>query len=96
MIKWGIIGCGNVTEVKSGPAFNKVNNSMLHAVMRRDAVKWITGEKEETFSFQHPEHIQQPMIEKVVNYFLEKKENPCSIYEAIKSLEVMESFVYGH
>lgn len=38
-INWGIIGCGNVTEVKSGPAFNKVNNSSLIAVMRRDAVK---------------------------------------------------------
>jgi len=37
MIKWGIIGCGNVTEVKSGPAFNKVKNSQLVAVMRRDA-----------------------------------------------------------
>ena len=36
-IKWGIIGCGNVTEVKSGPAFNKVDNSELIAVMRRDA-----------------------------------------------------------
>ena len=35
-IKWGIIGCGNVTEVKSGPAFNKVANSELVAVMRRD------------------------------------------------------------
>ena len=35
-IVWGIIGCGNVTEVKSGPAFNKVANSSLAAVMRRD------------------------------------------------------------
>jgi predicted dehydrogenase len=38
-IKWGIIGCGDVTEVKSGPAFNKIPNSSLVAVMRRDAVK---------------------------------------------------------
>jgi len=37
MINWGIIGCGNVTEVKSGPAFNKVKNSRLLAVMRRNA-----------------------------------------------------------
>lgn len=37
VIKWGIIGCGNVTEFKSGPAFNKVANSTLVAVMRRDA-----------------------------------------------------------
>ncbi len=38
-IKWGIIGCGDVTEKKSGPAFNKVPDSELVAVMRRDAVK---------------------------------------------------------
>lgn len=37
MIRWGIIGCGNVTEVKSGPAFNKVKDSSLVAVMRRDS-----------------------------------------------------------
>ena len=38
-INWGIIGCGDVTEVKSGPAFNKVPHSSLVAVMRRDAEK---------------------------------------------------------
>ncbi|MEO7445636.1 MAG: Gfo/Idh/MocA family oxidoreductase [Ferruginibacter sp.] len=38
-ITWGIIGCGDVTEVKSGPAFNKVPNSRLVAVMRRNAAK---------------------------------------------------------
>lgn len=37
MIKWGIIGCGDVTERKSGPAFNKVKNSQLVAVMRRNS-----------------------------------------------------------
>jgi predicted dehydrogenase len=37
MISWGIIGCGNVTELKSGPAFNKVSDSRLLAVMRRNA-----------------------------------------------------------
>lgn len=35
-IRWGIIGCGNVTEVKSGPGFQKANNSALVAVMRRN------------------------------------------------------------
>ena len=36
-IRWGIIGCGNVTEVKSGPGFQKARNSALVAVMRRNA-----------------------------------------------------------
>ncbi|MGY0036881.1 Gfo/Idh/MocA family protein [Pedobacter sp. NJ-S-72] len=39
VIKWGMIGCGDVTEVKSGPAFNKVPNSRLVAVMSRNAAK---------------------------------------------------------
>jgi predicted dehydrogenase len=38
-INWGIIGCGDVTEVKSGPAFNKVKNSKIIAVMRRNEEK---------------------------------------------------------
>ncbi|MGB3775993.1 MAG: Gfo/Idh/MocA family oxidoreductase [Leeuwenhoekiella sp.] len=38
-IIWGIIGCGDVAEVKSGPAFQKCNNSQLLAVMRRNSAK---------------------------------------------------------
>lgn len=39
MIRWGFIGCGIVTEQKSGPAFGKVEDSEVVAVMRRDAAK---------------------------------------------------------
>jgi 1,5-anhydro-D-fructose reductase (1,5-anhydro-D-mannitol-forming) len=35
-IRWGIIGCGNVTEIKSGPALQKADGSELVAVMRRN------------------------------------------------------------
>lgn len=38
MIKWGFIGCGDVTEKKSGPAFQKAAGSGIAAVMRRDGV----------------------------------------------------------
>ncbi|MCG9792026.1 Gfo/Idh/MocA family protein [Flavobacterium algicola] len=38
-IRWGIIGCGNVTEVKSGPAYQNVSGFELAGVMRRDAQK---------------------------------------------------------
>ena len=37
MIHWGFIGCGDVTEKKSGPAFQKAEGSDVVAVMRRDA-----------------------------------------------------------
>lgn len=35
-IRWGIIGCGDVAEVKSGPGFYKADHSTLVAVMRRN------------------------------------------------------------
>ena len=38
-VRWGIIGCGAVTEVKSGPALSKIVGSQLVAVMRRDKGK---------------------------------------------------------
>ncbi|MDD7103469.1 MAG: gfo/Idh/MocA family oxidoreductase, partial [Bacteroidales bacterium] len=34
-IKWGFIGCGEVVEKKSGPAFNLVPGSRVVAVMSR-------------------------------------------------------------
>lgn len=34
-----MIGAGDVTEIKSGPAFNKVDNSVLAALVRRNADK---------------------------------------------------------
>lgn len=39
IIRWGIIGCGSVTERKSGPAYYKTDGFALQAVMRRDAEK---------------------------------------------------------
>jgi predicted dehydrogenase len=35
-IRWGIVGCGDVTEVKSGPGFQRAQGSQLVAVMRRN------------------------------------------------------------
>src|SRR5579872_4880366 len=46
-IRWGIIGCGDVTEIKSGPAFQKAEGSKLVAVMRRD------GQKATDFARRH-------------------------------------------
>jgi predicted dehydrogenase len=46
-IGWGIIGCGDVTEVKSGPGFQKATNSRLVAVMRRN------GDLAKDYAFRH-------------------------------------------
>lgn len=39
IIRWGIIGCGDVTEKKSGPPYYKIEGFYLAAVMRRDEAK---------------------------------------------------------
>lgn len=58
-------------------------------------LKVTTASGEEVTDFQPPAHIQQPMIEKVVQYFSGKGENPCSAGDAIESMKVMERFAYG-
>lgn len=39
LVHWGIVGCGDVCEVKSGPGFQKADGSALVAVMRRDRAR---------------------------------------------------------
>ncbi len=39
IIKWGFIGCGDVTIHKSGPAFSKIEGSEVVAVMSRNGEK---------------------------------------------------------
>jgi predicted dehydrogenase len=46
-VRWGIVGCGDVTETKSGPAFNKIKGSELIAVMRR------SGDKAKDYAQRH-------------------------------------------
>jgi predicted dehydrogenase len=46
-VLWGMIGCGNVTEKKSGPAFSKIENSRMLAVMSR------TAERVEDYARRH-------------------------------------------
>jgi predicted dehydrogenase len=55
-------------------------------------VNWKTDTEEETITFQHPQHIQQPMIEKIVTYFKNEGPNPCSIDEAVVLMDIIDAF----
>lgn len=50
MVRWGFIGCGEVTEKKSGPAFSMVESSEVVAVMSRD------GQKAKSYATRHHIH----------------------------------------
>ena len=47
LLRWGFIGCGEVTEKKSGPAFNEVEGSKIVAVMSRN------GDKARSYAERH-------------------------------------------
>ena len=60
-VNWGIIGCGDVAEIKSGPAFQKVKNSKLIAVMRRNA------EKAKDFAKRHQVPFWYDSVDELLN-----------------------------
>ena len=51
-----------------------------------------TNELQEVFNFKNPKHVQQPMIENAVNYFLDKDKNPCTIKDGVTVMKTMELF----
>ena len=60
-IGWGMIGCGDVTEIKSGPGFQKSENSALVAVMRRD------GKLAEDYARRHNVPRWYDDVDKLIN-----------------------------
>jgi len=60
-VRWGIIGCGDVTEKKSGPGFQKAQNSELAAVMRRSA------DKAQDYARRHNVHVWYTDADKLIN-----------------------------
>lgn len=60
-VRWGFIGCGDVTEKKSGPAFNKAEGSRVVAVMCRNA----TAAKDYSHRHNIPKWYDDP--EKLLN-----------------------------
>ena len=60
-VNWGIIGCGDVTEKKSGPALQKIEDSSLMAVMRR------TGELAKDYAERHQVPRWYDQAEELIN-----------------------------
>lgn len=55
-------------------------------------IKWKTDEEEQSLIINPPQYAQQPLIEKIVAYFNDEGPNPCSIDEAIVSMDIMDAF----
>ena len=55
-------------------------------------INWKTDSAEDTITFTHPEHIQQPFITKIVAYFNGEGPNPCPIDEAVTLMDIIDAF----
>jgi predicted dehydrogenase len=55
-------------------------------------INWETDEEEQTLIINPPKYAQEPFIEKIVAYFKDEGPNPCSIEEAIVSMDIMDEF----
>jgi hypothetical protein len=44
-----------------------------------------------TFEFNNLQHVQQPMIQKVVEYFLDRSPNPCTASEGVDVMKMMDA-----
>lgn len=60
-IRWGIIGCGDVTEMKSGPGLQKAYGSELVVVMRRN------GDKAKDYAMRHGVAKWSDQADEVIN-----------------------------
>ena len=61
-VQWGIIGCGDVTEMKSGPALQKIDHSEIVAGMRRD------GNRARDYARRHGVPHAYSEAEKLINH----------------------------
>jgi predicted dehydrogenase len=48
--------------------------------------------EEQVISFDELPHVQQPMIEAVVQYFLDKAPNPSSAENAVETMQIIDAF----
>jgi predicted dehydrogenase len=63
------------------------------SVFSGTTITLLAGGETTTLSFDAPEHVQQPMIETIVRYFLDECPNPCSGHEGAEVMRLIEAFV---
>jgi len=65
----------------------------IHFSFYEERVLLTTENNTEVFTFKSPQHIQQPLIEATVNYFLNEEKNPCTVDDGLATLQIIDSFI---
>ena len=96
IIKWGFIGCGEVTKYKSGPAFQKIENSEVVAVMSRNGDKAKTYAKERGIPKWYDdaqELIDDEEVNAVLIFYFSDHYQRCPSCESTKKIPVSPAFL---
>ena len=62
------------------------------SIFGKQEIRVTSGDEETLIAFDPPQHVQQPLIEKVVQYFLGKGPNPCPPEEGYEVMKLMDVF----
>jgi len=86
--------CFNVAEenVKDLCEIQGSEGKMRFPIFEHKKIEIIKNGKTENILFEPLEHVQQPLIQKIVDYFLDKGPNPCSAKDGAIVMQLMDEF----
>ncbi|MBL7762311.1 MAG: hypothetical protein JNL23_02680, partial [Chitinophagaceae bacterium] len=64
------------------------------SIFENQGIAIVINNNTEMLVFDSLQHVQQPMIEKVTQYFLGKGPNPCSVDDGLKVMQLIDSFTH--
>jgi len=93
-VQFSGVWCFNVAEQDEEDSCEIVGDKgkIKFSFFKQQPVTVIVDGKPGTFSFDPLQHVQQPMIEQVVNYFLDEGVNPCSAEEGVEVMKLIDRF----
>ncbi len=93
-VQFSGIWCFNVaaSDQEDGCEIVGDKGKIVFSFFEQQPVQLIVDGKTETFVFDALQHVQQPMIGEVVNYFLGEGTNPCSAKDGVAVMKLIDQF----
>ena len=85
--------CFNTAEAVDHCEIIGSNGKLSFSFFSGNRIELVSNGQTTHYEFDALLHVQQPMIEKLVQYFLGEAENPCSAAEGVEVMRWMEEFV---
>jgi predicted dehydrogenase len=84
--------CFSLDDAKDECEIIGTEGKITFGIFIQKPIQLIRDNEPEYFSFEPLQHVQQPMIEKVVQYLQGKAANPCSAEEGVEVMRLIDTF----